>query len=85
MNKHNIDNQAVTHYFNFIFKGYQYNTTSLDHAEKKNIERGIKKEKIHIAKNMLSGNFDIQSISKVTRLSEKDIKIFKEIFEIDHV
>ncbi len=24
LNKHNIDNQAVTHYFNFIFKGYQY-------------------------------------------------------------
>ncbi len=25
LNKHNIGNQAVTHYFNFIFKGYQYN------------------------------------------------------------
>ncbi len=24
LNKHNIDNQAVTCYFNFIFKGYQY-------------------------------------------------------------
>ncbi len=24
LNKHNIDNQAVTNYFNFIFKGYQY-------------------------------------------------------------
>ncbi len=24
MNKHSIDNRAVTHYFNFIFKGYQY-------------------------------------------------------------
>ncbi len=24
LNKHNIDNQAVTHYFNFIFKGYEY-------------------------------------------------------------
>ncbi len=24
LNKHNIDNQVVTHYFNFIFKGYQY-------------------------------------------------------------
>ncbi len=24
LNKHNIDNHAVTHYFNFIFKGYQY-------------------------------------------------------------
>ncbi len=21
---HNIDNQSVKHYFNFIFKGYQY-------------------------------------------------------------
>ncbi len=24
LNKHSIDNQAVTHYFNFIFKSYQY-------------------------------------------------------------
>ncbi len=24
LNKHNIDNQAVTHYFNFISKGYRY-------------------------------------------------------------
>ncbi len=29
MNKHSIDNQAVTHYFNFIFKGYQYIDNSI--------------------------------------------------------
>ncbi len=29
LNKHSIDNQAVTHYFNFIFKGYQYSVAAL--------------------------------------------------------
>ncbi len=41
LNKHNIDNQAVTHYFNFIFKGYQYRNKRLCKKHYKNSSRNL--------------------------------------------
>ena len=41
------------------------------------IEQGIKENKIEIARNMLKENMDIQTISRLTNLTETDIQKLK--------
>ena len=50
---------------------------SLECAEAKGREEGRTEEKIGIAKNMLSKKIDLKIISKVTGLSEAEIKKLK--------
>ncbi len=68
-----------------------YFNTQLDDAEKKGMDKGIKKGKkegvkegikekaTEIVKNMLNDNVDINTISKYTGLSLKDIKALQTI------
>ena len=49
----------------------------IEGAKKDGIEQGIMKNKIEIAKKMLKENMDIQTISKITDLTEADIQNLK--------
>ena len=49
----------------------------MEGAKKEGIEQGIMENKIEIAKNMLKENMDIQTISRLTNLTEIDIQKLK--------
>ena len=48
--------------------------SQLKSAEEKGIEKGIEKEKISTARKLPELGFSIRDISKITGLSEKEIK-----------
>ena len=50
----------------------------LEEATEKEKAEGIKENQIQIAKNMLKENIDIQTISKVTSLTEEKIKLLQK-------
>ena len=50
----------------------------LEEATEKGKAEGIKENQIQIAKNMLKENIDIQTISKVTNLTEEKIKLLQK-------
>ena len=49
----------------------------MEGAKQEGIEQGIMENKIEIAKNMLKENMDIQTISRLTNLTETDIQKLK--------
>ena len=49
----------------------------LDEARNEGISQGQRKEKIEIAKNMLSKEMDIKLISEITGLTEEEINALK--------
>ena len=53
------------------------NKERFEQGLKKGLERGQKKEKIEIAKNAIKMNLDVQSIAKLTGLTENEIKDLK--------
>ena len=51
--------------------------TLMQNAEEKGLKKGIKQEKVEIARNMLKKELDINIISEVTGLKEKEIEKLK--------
>ena len=80
-----FNQQEYQEYENSL-KYYRDLKNSLDTAKeegiiegmKKGIEKGIEKEKIEIAKNMISKGIEISLISEITGLTEKEINELKQ-------
>ncbi len=51
--------------------------TLMNNAREQGLEQGSKEKQIEIAKNMLNKGIDINLISEVTNLSEKEIETLK--------
>ena len=68
------DDEEVYALYSAYTKEELEKNTLIEEAEQRGHEKGIKNEKISIAKNMIKENIDIDIISKITGLSKEEIE-----------
>ena len=68
------DDEEVYALYSAYTKEELEKNTLIEEAEQRGHEKGIKNEKISIAKNMIKENIDIDIISKITGLDKEEIE-----------